>query len=117
MLLRVVINVFSVPDPPDSDLSAVDFFNPVCRKLVCMVRIEQSVDLLLYIRYLRVAVAHHVRQLLDRGRDPVETIQEFFLRRYGVAVAPVILSAAGERDTAKLADDDRLSLVFVALSH
>ena len=113
----MIINIFSVPDPPDSDLSAVDFFNPVCRKLVCMVRIEQSVDLLLYIRYLRVAVAHYVRQFLDRGRDPVETIQELFLRRYGVAVALVILSAARERDTAKLTDDDRLSLVFVALCH
>jgi hypothetical protein len=94
-------------------LGQINFPDPFKRDLRLTVFLQQSVDLLLNIRHLGVAIPANVIVILDRMGDVPEPFEERFVGVDLVPVSPTFLRLEG--DASEFADDNRLAAVLVAL--
>lgn len=94
--------------------SFVDLSDDLRLNLEVSVDVHETVDLLLNIGDLCVAVAAAVRKLLDGSDDAVEAPDEILFAAYFVAVSPAGILVT-ECDPAKFADENGLAFVFIAI--
>ena len=94
--------------------SFVDLSDDLRLNLEVSVDVHETVDLLLDIGDLCVAVAAAVRKLLDGSDDAVEAPDEILFAAYFVAVSPAGILVT-ECDSAKFADENGLAFVFIAI--